>query len=593
MTDFAVPTLLETALGRLLHGFALFRQRAGAPGPVPAALFRWLEEAGLPLPAGLDRRRLEAATATPRQPANALETLAAEAHRLALGLEEPPDGDGQSAARTALHSPFRAVDLGQGSAPQRAHVPAELIPDQRLLPQPLVSASACQQAYAGLWPDCAAALDRLFRQAADANAFGDGLLGLAERFLWAAPALPATDLSLHDHGRTAAAIAACLYAFHDAGGTLSDAAAVSHRQQRKFRLVAGEVQEAGRTLTADVLAETAAQGLRAALGLPACNVLQQSGGKFLLLAPHLPATAAAVERRQGELDERLRQRYLGELALPLALSPPFAAADLLPPRFDAVLAGLDRALAEARLQPLGVTATGVVAQDYSHGVCAACHCRPARPEGRCARCADAPAQTAGDQPRPAVLQAGVDNLELVFGYGLADPARNTLARRAALSRHLDLFFTAWLPALLRDHYPAVAIAQAGGGGLRLTGPWRPVLDLLPELNEQFRRYTGNNPSLTLSAAVDRQQSRPDARRRLEQARAAGGDRVCLPGGEPLPWSQLSQVLSDAGTLDGWLRNHPSGTALLHKLLYFADQRRRAEAGELACAGWRGRWGGWL
>ena len=120
--------------------------------------------------------------------------------------------------------------------------------------------------------------------------------------------------------------------------------------------------------------------------------------------------------------------------------------------------------------------------------------------------------------RLGVLRADVDNLGMAMQEGLLDAAAGltpTLARQAALSSSLDLFFAGllnhictefsqqWLAAA-SDNPPALDggvfyILYAGGDDLFIVGPWDAVMLLAQRLQQEFEHYTGGNPNLTLSA----------------------------------------------------------------------------------------------
>ncbi len=206
------------------------------------------------------------------------------------------------------------------------------------------------------------------------------------------------------------------------------------------------------------------------------------------------------------------------------------------------------------------------------------------------------------RPLLAVLKADVDRLGLLFGYGLREPAtdrdRATISRFAALSRMLDLFFTGYLQDRIRRHHPDTYTVYAGGDDLLLIGPWRQMLGLTVDLNARFRRYTGENPNITLSAGLelvkaDQPLNRSvwSAEERLEAAKAAGRNRVSVIDPEPCAWEVLPQRLADAETLNDWLRERVIPTAMVYRLLDFGDLRQRAERHlDLTCADWRARWG---
>ena len=167
---------------------------------------------------------------------------------------------------------------------------------------------------------------------------------------------------------------------------------------------------------------------------------------------------------------------------------------------------------------------------------------------------------------------------------------------------LDLFFTGYLQERLRRDYPQTYTVYAGGDDLLLIGPWRQMMALATDLREQFRRYVGGNPNITLSAGLALcKANQPlnrtvwEAEERLEQAKDAGRDRVGLLDNQPVTWSELSSLLEKAETLNEWLRAGWLNTALVYKVLYFAEERRRAEEPDeqgnlsLAHANWRARW----
>lgn len=791
MNNQATPTLLETALGGLLQDIGKFMLRAH--GSVQhmdprvreresvilpeyksryshkhvlwtEAFFQWMEDQGLSFPKGVNLHQVRNMAVFHHKPETfgALGWLAAEADRLSSGMDRKPkdeslESEGESRGwdrfiKTAMWSPFCQVDLGMGKPPRRIQALAELIPDERLLPQATVNTAAYPETYARLWQKFTSEFSILCRETDNLDLFCEGLLSLSERYTWAIPSstVDLPDISLHDHNRTVAAIAACLHAWHAQQGTLNDVPAIKDRNLDKFRLLAGDLSGIQSTLfilahqqvkgvnkilrarsfLMGMLLDAAALYCRRALGLPVFNLLQNAGGRFVLLVPNLPGLKETLENLRGEIDAWMGQRYLGELALNLALSAPFSGQDLIPPRFHQVQESLGRALDEAKQQSLRGFITGVLAMDYEHGECAACGKRPARHlngDGhRCDVCHEehrvggwlpritaaswqsgqprgaawsmgffndlnlvlheqppqhatgllsgfrlyrgeddtrpgswalrfianyVPRLAEGEQYNPAydelsedalevrpgeiktferlaqdalepdkdgellgkpflaVLKADVDRLGMLFSFGFRDPDtdkdRATISRYAALSRMLDLFFTGYLQDRLRKQFPHTYTVYAGGDDLLLIGPWRQMIVLVGDLNTQFRLYTGDNPSITLSAGLELMRSNHPLNRsvwaaeeRLDRAKHKdakhpGRNRVCLIDQQPIPWDELSQRLADADVLNDWLRDKLVSTAVIYKLLYFAGQRIRAEdkqGMDLECANWRARWG---
>lgn len=788
------PKLLETALGGFFQDIGKFMQRAhGAVSrmdPHPRAresvilppdgrggythkhvlwteaFFHWMEQESLHFPTGINRDRVRDMAVFHHKPETfgALGWLAAEADRLSSGMDRKPrDYEAAEAEaehkgwdafiKTPLRSIFGSVDLGLGNPSPCQQPLDELIPDERLLPELKLDAGDYQTRYRNLWDRFTAefkalcALDNI-------ELFCEGLLSLSERFTFAIPSSTADvpDVSLHDHNRTVAAIAACLHRWHAANGTLDDEKAMRDRSAEKFYLLAGDLSGIQHTLfllanqqvkgvnkilrarsfLLGMTIETAALRCRREFDLPVFNLIQNAGGRFVLLLPALPDVREKIAALQAELDGWLGERYLGELALNLALSSPFGGNGLQANQFSKVQAQLNRALDTAKQQPLRHCKTGVWTVDYEQEECTACGKRPARHRDgdarRCEVCHDEhrvggwlpkvgavswrvlqprsgdwavelpgklwltlhekmPRSTSellggfrlyrGQQDTPAgawplrfvaayvprlteheathplyarlsdearevaagelktfehlaqdaleldrdgsplgkpflaVLKADVDRLGFIFGFGLRDPNdpkkdRATLSRYASLSRMLDLFFTGYLQERLRRDYPHTYTVYAGGDDLLLIGPWRQMIALATDLREQFRRYVGGNPNITLSAGLALcKANQPlnrtvwEAEERLERAKDAGRDRVSLLDEQPASWNNWPALLRQAETLNEWLRAGWLNTALVYKVLHFAEERRRAEQPDeqgnlsLVHANWRARWAYYL
>jgi len=722
------------------------------------AFFQWMEDEGLSFPRGVNRDRVRDVAVFHHRPEeqNALAHLAAEADRLSSGMDRKPRDEmleteaerrgWDKFIRTALLSPFCQVDLGFGSPRPHRHRLAELVPDERLLPAERVTTDDFGTRYAELWKRFCAEFAALCRErAVSPGLFAAGLLSLSERYTWAIPSstVDLPDISLHDHNRTVAAIAVCLHAWHEADGSLDDPRAVRDRDRPKFRLLVGDlsgiqptlfrlaneqVRGVSRILRArsfllGALTEATALAALERLELTPFNSLLDAGGRFMLLVPDLPHVSATVEALRGEIDAWMVERYLGELTLNLALGPPFAGNDLLPPRFRELLEATGRDVEQCKQRPLATRADPVLRLAYPEGECAACGVRPAAREAdgvwRCAVCDDehrvggllphtralswsttrseAPAvelpaglllslhtqgpprprpetlalcrlwrgaedtargpwplrhlaahlptlgpgeatrreyadlgeeaATAGEgdtktfehiaadaleldregrplgEPFLAVLKADVDRLGMVFGHGLRRERSNaedraTISRFAALSRMLDLFFTAHLPELLRERFPSTYTVYAGGDDLLLIGPWRQTLELAATLRGRFGQYVGANPNLTLSAGIELVKAHQPlnraaaaAEKRLERAKSEGRNRVCVIDREPLPWDRFGELLAKSDELSRLVRDRDLPIALLYRLLYFIGERRRAEhEGDIRAADWRARWG---
>jgi len=113
------------------------------------------------------------------------------------------------------------------------------------------------------------------------------------------------------------------------------------------------------------------------------------------------------------------------------------------------------------------------------------------------------------------MKLDVDNLGLIFIKGLKELPYGeksielyTMSRIATLSRMLDLFFSGYINALLKEFKPpiegidsALYTVFAGGDDLWIIGPWDKTVEFALVLREQFYNYTCQNPDLGTSATL--------------------------------------------------------------------------------------------
>ena len=166
------------------------------------------------------------------------------------------------------------------------------------------------------------------------------LMGILHKYTWCVPSNtqePQPDVSLYDHLKTTAAIAACLYRYHEAEGTLDEKHVKANA--KKFLMVVGDlsgiqsyifnIATAGaggvarrlraRSLFIQLITEVAAHRILRDSDLPLTNMVMQSGGKFYLLLPNMDETKETVKKVQQEIDEWLLKEMNGEVALNLAM----------------------------------------------------------------------------------------------------------------------------------------------------------------------------------------------------------------------------------------------------------------------------------
>lgn len=110
-------------------------------------------------------------------------------------------------------------------------------------------------------------------------------------------------------------------------------------------------------------------------------------------------------------------------------------------------------------------------------------------------------ESAGTFKRLGVLKADVDDLGKVLVTGLGE--RRSAALTATLSESLTLFFGGWLDKICAEEpfRNKIYVLYAGGDDLLIIGTWDVMPLLAQRIAENFRRYTGENPGVHLSAGI--------------------------------------------------------------------------------------------
>ncbi|MEJ5370185.1 MAG: type III-A CRISPR-associated protein Cas10/Csm1 [Bryobacteraceae bacterium] len=437
-----IPTLTETALGAFLHDIGKFAQRAGAfrefsqPSErlkadiLPswkgsfshwhalhtAEFFEWMEREGLSFPGPLRAAQVARVAVYHHKPGNdAFQWICAEADRLSSGMERSEretEREGVTPAgadayrKTPMESAFARVKILESrGVPELSYMPlGALAAGRGAVPLKKPDLESYPAQYERLWREFCGEFRKICERKGE-EIFCQALQSLSERYMHAVPAstVDQPDISLHDHARASAAIAAAMYAWHEADGTLESVERVRDRGLRKFRFLSGElsgiqkslfqlahqqVSGASRILRArsflmGMVVEGAALEARRIFGLPVFSVLQSAGGRFLLLAPATADAEEKVEELRRRIEPWLYARWHGRLALSLALSEPFAGKDLMQGGYRRLSAELGRAAEEARQRVFQMCLQEPVHRGvrYDTGwVCSACGVRPG--EGR-------------------------------------------------------------------------------------------------------------------------------------------------------------------------------------------------------------------
>jgi CRISPR-associated protein Csm1 len=448
------------------------------------AFFEWMGQNRLAFPRGIDLARVRDFANFHHRPDShntdqVMGWISAEADRLSSGMDRKPRQEEfetqrkgwENYKRMPLQSIFSNIQLpGRGKAPQVYHVLAPLAPEEEGL-FPTRELDSLQEnlpeQYEKMWQLFCEDFKILAGEERLVTLFVEGLLGLLERYTWAVPSstMDLPDISLYDHARTTAAIAACLYLYHSKNDAWS-VEAVKDRRIPKFRILGGDlsgiqkslfqlrtegVRGANKILRArsfflSAIPEAASWLLLTELGLPSVCRIQSAGGGFRLLVPEREGFDDALQELQYRIDNWLRQRYMGEVAFNLVPSEPFPAQQFMEQGengLGAVFDEVSRRLEIKKMKSFEGVGTAVLRGDYAHGVCVTCGIRPGIKEKagdwRCVAC-DEELWIGGKLPGAIYLS---------WRIGRSDPSQTTLFERIKFDIHTDPLSDEVSPDILR------------------------------------------------------------------------------------------------------------------------------------------------
>lgn len=158
-------------------------------------------------------------------------------------------------------------------------------------------------------------------------------LDLLERYTWAVPSdtrYEISDVSLYDHLRSSAAIAACLYKRHAAAIEIGE----NLDRRYEFILIGGDfsgIQDfifditnrgsggaakrlRARSLFISLFSEVTIHRILHALQLPLVCSIFSAGGKFLLLAPDIHGISELLQTVKGEIEEEIHRTYFSQFS---------------------------------------------------------------------------------------------------------------------------------------------------------------------------------------------------------------------------------------------------------------------------------------
>ena len=175
-----------------------------------------------------------------------------------------------------------------------------------------------------------------------------------------------------------------------------------------------------------------------------------------------------------------------------------------------------------------------------------------------------------------ILKMDVDDLGKIFAEGF-DTTIRTPSRMMSLSRSLQWFFEGYMNTILHDDHFRDYIYPifSGGDDLFMVGAWHKVFELALKIQEEFRTFVCDNPSLTLSASlmvVD--EHYPVSRfavlaeERLHEAKNGSIEKNSINVfGETLSWDEFRDARNIKEKLMRMVNDFGESKAIIHKVLH--------------------------
>jgi len=328
-------------------------------------------------PSGVDAATVASLARAHHRPSSVEEVIVQQADCLSAGQDRPgSDGDTPVPAGGLRSTPLLSVfeSLAEGGRGRRsfAHPMAPLGEDlAATFPVPQEeSGQKLTPSYAELLAGFIKVTESL--QAETPDVLVAAMTTALYRFTWCLPAstIDLPDVSLYDHLKSTAALAACLHSACMERKCLTETAA-RDRSAPYFLVVAGylsgiqdylfDIAEVGvggtakrlraRSFYLGLIAEIAAMRLLRAFSVTPVNMLMCSGGRFTLLLPNLNDASERIARVRASLDRWLHDTLHGQVHINVA-HVVASGSEFMAGNFGRLLDRLEMRMQQAKRRPL-------------------------------------------------------------------------------------------------------------------------------------------------------------------------------------------------------------------------------------------------
>ncbi|NLE29148.1 MAG: type III-A CRISPR-associated protein Cas10/Csm1 [Phycisphaerae bacterium] len=304
------------------------------------------------VPTGIGKAAIANLASCHHRPSTPLDYIIQQADWMSAGQDR---GDSEQGRNLRLSSVF--VSLFE-SEDKTSDLKYRLIPqtlDMESFPLSLTGDNAKNE-YLALFSGLKKAIDDISSD--DIDLYIEQIKWLGSVYFWSVPSsqIHSSDISLLDHSLTTACIAASLYQYHDQTNTL-DERSICNRQEKKFRLVTGDLSGIqtyifrdtlsdqkgvskrlrARSFYLGLLTDYASRYLLRHLGLSVFNILFDAGGRFTLMVANTDQNVSMLHTLEAKINDWFYRQYQGILNLNLSYETQLSADDLLKENIGSIM----------------------------------------------------------------------------------------------------------------------------------------------------------------------------------------------------------------------------------------------------------------
>ena len=190
------------------------------------------------------------------------------------------------------------------------------------------------------------------------------------------------------------------------------------------------------------------------------------------------------------------------------------------------------------------------------------------------------------------LKGDVDNLGTIFQEGIRSA---NIAKMAALSRQMNLFFSLWLPAYCAEQSQSMYTVFAGGDDFFLIGPWYSTQKVAHAMQQAFAHYVAENPKIHFSVGMVMSKSNIPvprlgdlAKEALEKSKKIDTNKDAITiFNRSVKWEKWQFLLNLGDEIERLAKDYEISTAYIYSLIHFALQAENKE-NKIENSMWRSR-----